>query len=219
MAALKLFFAGFFLIDLLMRAGWPVWPLLGLSVLALALILERAWFLRTAHIAPPSTIEPVLAQCQHALPTQQQAKELAQSSLLGGLLASAIERLRSQPLVSDSQLRQGLELEGRLVCARMEKHLPTLATLASVATLMGLLGTVIGMIEIFAAQTTAAQQPAQLAQGISMALYNTALGLMVSIPSLLAWRWLRSRADQHIMQLEVACERLVLQLQHLQKQR
>jgi biopolymer transport protein ExbB len=84
---------------------------------------------------------------------------------------------------------------------------------------MGLLGTVMGMIEIFAAQTSSAQQPAQLAQGISMALYNTALGLMVSIPSLLAWRWLRSRADQHIMHLEVACERLVQQLQQLQKQR
>lgn len=219
MATLKLYFAGFFLIDLILQAGWPVWPLLALSVLALALILERAWFLRTAHVAPPQTIEPLLAQCGQALPTQQQSRELAQSSLLGALLASAIERLRSQPLISDSQLRQGLELEGRLVCARLEKHLSALATLASVATLMGLLGTVIGMIEIFAVQTTAAQQPAQLAQGISMALYNTALGLMVSIPSLLAWRWLRSRADGHIMQLEVACERLVLQLQQLQKTR
>ena len=219
MATLKLYFAGLFLIDLILQAGWPVWPLLALSVLALALILERAWFLRTAHVAPPETIEPLLAQCRQALPTQQQSRELAQSSLLGALLASAIERLRSQPLISDSQLRQGLELEGRLVCARLEKHLSALATLASVATLMGLLGTVIGMIEIFAVQTTAAQQPAQLAQGISMALYNTALGLMVSIPSLLAWRWLRSRADGHIMQLEVACERLVLQLQQLQKTR
>jgi biopolymer transport protein ExbB len=219
MVALKLFFTGFFLIDLLMHAGWPVWPLLGISVLALALILERAWFLRTAHIAPADAIEPVLTQCQHALPTQQQSSAMAQSSLLGELLASGIERLRSQPLISDNQLRQGLELEGRLACARMEKHLPALATLASVATLMGLLGTVMGMIEIFAAQTSSAQQPAQLAQGISMALYNTALGLMVSIPSLLAWRWLRSRADQHIMHLEVACERLVQQLQQLQKQR
>jgi biopolymer transport protein ExbB len=202
-----------------MHAGWPVWPLLALSILALALMLERAWFLRTSHIAPPQTIEAVLSQCRHALPTQQQSNELAHGSVLGGLLASGIERLRSQPLISDHQLRQGLELEGRLVCARMEKHLPALATLASVATLMGLLGTVVGMIEIFASQTASAQQPAQLAQGISMALYNTALGLMVAIPSLLAWRWLRTRADQHIMNLEVACERLVQQLQHLQKQR
>jgi biopolymer transport protein ExbB len=164
MVALKLFFTGFFLIDLLMHAGWPVWPLLGISVLALALILERAWFLRTAHIAPADAIEPVLTQCQHALPTQQQSSAMAQSSLLGELLASGIERLRSQPLISDNQLRQGLELEGRLACARMEKHLPALATLASVATLMGLLGTVMGMIEIFAAQTSSAQQPAQLVQ-------------------------------------------------------
>ena len=205
--------------DLLWHAGWPVWPLLALSVLSLALILERAWFLRSSHIAPSGLLESVLAQCQLALPTQQHTQELAQGSVLGQLLALGVERVRQQPLISEASLRQTLELEGRLACARLDKHLPTLATVASVATLMGLLGTVIGMIEIFAAQSQSAQQPAQLAQGISMALYNTALGLMVAIPSLLAWRGLRSRADRHIMALEVACERLVLQLQHLQRQR
>jgi biopolymer transport protein ExbB len=219
MMTLKLFFAGLFLIDLVLHAGWPIWPLLGLSILAMALILERLWFLRTSHVAPPEAIEPVLLQCQTTLPTQQQTLELSKSSLLGTLLALGIERVRSQPLISDASLRQTLELEGRLTCAKLEKHLPTLATVASVATLMGLLGTVIGMIDIFAAQSQMGQQPAQLAQGISMALYNTAFGLVVAIPSLLAWRWLRSRADHHIMQLEVACERLIHQLQQLQRQR
>jgi biopolymer transport protein ExbB len=219
MMSFKLFFAGFALIDLLMSAGWPVWPLLTLSVLSLGLILERTWYLRTAHIAPAQTIESALIRCKDALPTAQQSQVLAQGSLLGALLSTGIERVRQQPNLSDAALRQALEIEGRVLAARIEKHLPALATLASVATLMGLLGTVIGMIEIFSAQSQAGQQPAQMARGISIALYNTALGLMVSIPTLLAWRWLKSRADQHIMVLEVACERLVVQLQQLQRSR
>ena len=205
--------------DLILSAGWPVWPLLALSVLALGLILERAWFLRAHHLANESLIEPVLAQCHSALPTQQQTQAMASSCLMGELLAVGIERIRQQPTVSDASLRLSLEVEGRVMAARIEKHLPLLATVASTATLMGLLGTVIGMIEIFSAQAQQGQQPAQLAQGISIALYNTALGLLVAIPSLLAWRWLKSRADQHLMRLEVACERLVQQLQHLQRQR
>ncbi len=219
MGGFKLLIGGVDLIDLLMSAGWPVWPLLALSVLALAMILERAWYLRRARIAPPEIIEPMLAQCQNALPTRQQTQALAGSSLLGQLMASTIERVRMQPLVSDAALRQSLEIEGRVAAAQIEKHLPALATVASVATLMGLLGTVVGMIEIFAAQAQQGQQPAQLAQGISIALYNTALGLLVAIPSLLAWRWLKSRAEHMTMLLEVGCERLVIQLQQLQRPR
>jgi biopolymer transport protein ExbB len=207
------------LIDLLLSAGWPVWPLLALSVVALGVILERAWYLRTAHIAPMEEIEPVLAQCASTLPTAQQSLALAQASELGRLLAHGIERVRAQPLLSDASLRAALELEGRMTVARMEQRLPALATLASVATLMGLLGTVVGMIEIFSAQAQQGQQPAQLAQGISIALYNTALGLLVSIPSLLAWRWLKSRAEHHLVLLEVVCERLVQNLQQLQRMR
>jgi biopolymer transport protein ExbB len=207
------------LFDLIASAGWPVWPLLLLSVLALALTLERAWFYRSRHVANAEVIDPVLNQCQHALPTQQQTQALASSSLLGHLLACGIERVRQQPSLSDAGLRQTLEIEGRIMAARLDQHLPWLATMASAATLMGLLGTVIGMIEIFAAQSAQGQQPAQLAQGISIALYNTAFGLLVAIPSLLAWRWLKSRADQHLMRMEVACERLVQQLQQLQRTR
>ena len=184
-----------FLFDLILSAGWPVWPLLMLSVLAVALILERAWFYRSRHVAD------------------------AQSSLLGHLLAIGIERVRQQPTLSDAGLRQTLELEGRIMAARLDQYLPWLATIASTATLLGLLGTVIGMIEIFAAQSAQGQQPAQLAQGISIALYNTAFGLLVAIPSLLAWRGLKSRADHHLMRMEVACERLVQQLQQLQRPR
>ena len=210
---------GFHLFDLILSAGWPVWPLLGLSVLALGLILERAWFLRSSHIADAESIEPILTLCQTALPTSQQTQALAASSLLGQLLSVGIERIRQQPTASDASLRQALEAEGRIMAAQLEKHLPLLATIASAATLLGLLGTVIGMIDIFSAQAQQGQQVAQLAQGISVALYNTALGLMISIPSLLAWRWLKSRADQHVLQMEVGCEKLVHQLQQLQRAR
>ena len=205
--------------ELLLSAGWPVWPLLALSVLALGIVLERCWYMRRVHIAPVDLLNSVLTQCQSALPTRQQTQVWSDSSLLGQLLALAIERVRLQSQISDSGLRQMLEIEGRVAAAHIEKRLPALATLASVATLMGLLGTVIGMIEIFSAQSQQGHQVAQMAQGISIALYNTALGLLVAIPSLLAWRWLQSRADFYILHLELACERLLQQLQQMQRPR
>ena len=205
--------------DLILGAGWPVWPLLALSVLSLALMMERAWFLRERKIAPPLLADAVLTLCQQALPTRQQTQEWAESSMLGQLMAHGVERMRAQPTISDAALRHGLELEGRLLCAKLDQHLSVLGTVSSLATLMGLLGTVVGMIHIFASESIGAQQPAQMAQGISMALYNTALGLGVAIPSLMAWRWLRNRADHLALQLEFHCERLVQQLQLIQKMR
>ena len=110
MRALKLYFAGFFLIELLLHAGWPIWPLLGLSVLSLALILERIWYLRTSHIAPVDLLAPLLTQCRTALPTQQQSQDLKENSVLGQLLSTTIERVRQQPMISEAGLRQALEI-------------------------------------------------------------------------------------------------------------
>jgi biopolymer transport protein ExbB len=103
-----------------------------------------------------------------------------------------------------------LESKGKEIAAQLEKNLSTLATLASASPLLGLLGTVIGMIEIFASQSTATSQPADLGLGISMALYNTAMGLVIAIPALIAWRSFRSKVDALMVQLEVASERLLL---------
>jgi biopolymer transport protein ExbB len=112
-----------------------------------------------------------------------------------------------------------MEGTGRLVAHRLERYLSALATIASAAPLMGLFGTVVGMIEIFGAQIPSGGatggNPAQLAHGISVALYNTAFGLIVAIPSLIFWRYFRARVDGYLLNLELASERLVRQLVQL----
>jgi biopolymer transport protein ExbB len=113
-----------------------------------------------------------------------------------------------------------MEASGRLVAHRLERYLSALATIASVAPLMGLFGTVVGMIEIFGSQPGGANMggnPAQLAHGISVALYNTAFGLIVAIPSLIFWRYFRARVDEYLLTLELSAERLACHLYTLRK--
>lgn len=138
--------------------------------------------------------------------------KIAHHSVLGELLASGLRLKHQNPDCGEEALRWELMAKGRLLAHRLERFLPALATLASAAPLLGLLGTVIGMIEIFGAQSPGGNQPAQLAHGISVALYNTALGLLIAIPTLIAWRFFRTTVDSHVLTLELAGERL---LQHL----
>jgi biopolymer transport protein ExbB len=105
-----------------------------------------------------------------------------------------------------------MEMEGRMAAQNLERYLTSLATLASAAPLLGLLGTVIGMIEIFGIQTPGQQQPVELAHGISIALYNTALGLIVAIPSLMAWRFFKAKVDRLVLQMEWSAERFARHL-------
>jgi biopolymer transport protein ExbB len=150
-------------------------------------------------------------------------QQLEQNSALGEVLASGFRALNQNPRCSDDDLRASLEGTGRSVAARLEKSLSALATIASAAPLLGLLGTVIGMIEIFGSQAsgpgvaTGASNPALLAHGISVALYNTAFGLIVAIPSLIFWRYFRSRVDAYLLTLELAAERFARHLSQLRK--
>ena len=139
----------------------------------------------------------------------------------GEVLASGLRALNSNPRCSEQDLRAVMEGSGRLVAHRLERYLSALATIASAAPLMGLFGTVVGMIEIFGAQTptggATGGNPAQLAHGISIALYNTAFGLIVAIPSLIFWRYFRARVDGFLLTLELASERLIRQLNQLRR--
>ncbi|NBW78827.1 MAG: MotA/TolQ/ExbB proton channel family protein, partial [Betaproteobacteria bacterium] len=148
---------------------------------------------------------------------------LEQNSLLGQVLASGFKAIHANPRCSEQDLRSSMEAAGRLVAQKLENNLTALATIASAAPLLGLLGTVVGMIEIFGAQNPAATSamsaastnPAQLAHGISVALYNTAFGLMVALPALIFWRYFRVRVDHHLLDLELASERLMRHLNTL----
>jgi biopolymer transport protein ExbB len=204
------------LFSIIQAAGWPIWPLVACSVLALALIIERFVSLKTAKVAPPKLLDEALAVSRSAVPAPDVVTQLEQNSALGEVLASGFRALNSDPRCSESDLRAIMESTGRAVAHRLERYLPALATIASAAPLLGLLGTVIGMIEIFGSQSPAGGatggNPAQLAHGISVALYNTAFGLMIAIPSLIFWRYFRGRVDAYLLTLELASERFVRHL-------
>ncbi|HMS27081.1 MAG TPA: MotA/TolQ/ExbB proton channel family protein [Burkholderiaceae bacterium] len=207
------------MLSIIQAAGWPIWPLVICSIIAVALILERFISLKTSKIAPPNLLNEALTVTRHAVPSAEVITQLEQSSELGQVLASGLRVLNTNPKSSEADLRAVMEETGRTVAHRLEKYLSTLATIASAAPLLGLLGTVIGMIEIFGSQgsTTGTANPAQLAHGISVALYNTAFGLIVAIPALIFWRYFRARVDAYLLTLELAAERLARHLVNLTK--
>ena len=151
------------------------------------------------------------------MPGPDVVTQLEQHSALGEVLASGLRELNANPRATEEDLRSALETTGRRVAARLERYLPALATIASAAPLLGLLGTVIGMIEIFGSQSPGAGaagsgDPLKLAHGISIALYNTAFGLIVAIPTLIVWRYFRARVDGYLLAMELGSERFVRHL-------
>lgn len=206
--------------SIIQAAGWPIWPLLACSVVALTLVIERFISLKTQKVAPPRLLDEALAVSRDGVPAPDVVAQLEQDSVLGAVLASGFRALDANPTCSEADLRATMEAAGREAAHTLEKCLAALATIASAAPLLGLLGTVIGMIEIFGSQApagTTGGNPAQLAQGISIALYNTAFGLMVAIPALIFWRYFRARVDRYLLTLELAAERLMRHLNQFRK--
>jgi biopolymer transport protein ExbB len=200
------------LLSIIQAAGWPIWTLIVCSVVGLALVIERAWSLRTTRIVPPRLLEEAVEASRDGVPPPAIVDQLADNSMLGAVLASGLRVLHHNPQASEAELRSALEGAGRLAAAQLQRYLGALATVASAAPLLGLLGTVIGMIEIFGSQAgpgglmPGGGNPAQLAHGISVALYNTAFGLMIAIPALIFWRYYRARVDAFLLRLEVSAE-------------
>ena len=209
------------MLSIIQAAGWPIWPLIACSIVALALVIERFVSLKTAKVAPPRLLDEALAVSRTAVPTPDVVAQLEQNSVLGEVLASGFRALNSDPRCDETQLRATMEQAGRAAAHRLERYLSALATIASAAPLLGLLGTVIGMIEIFGSQSptggATGGNPAQLAHGISVALYNTAFGLIVAIPALIFWRYFRARVDGYLLTMELAAERFVRHLVALRK--
>lgn len=183
--------------SIISAAGWPIWPLIFASIVALAIVFERVWFLRLSQVAPGGLAQEVCKTLTQ-LRDPQNIHRLSNHSLLGSILAQGL--LANQ---QGQDVQTAMQDKATEVQARMEKHLDVLAMIASAAPLMGLLGTVVGMIEIFAVQGQAAQNPEALAAGISVALYNTAFGLIVAIPALVAHRLLKIRISNLLDQIEM----------------
>lgn len=186
------------MLDLIHAAGWPVWLLVCTSVVGLAIIIERTLSLRSARVLPPRLASQVLEIVRQRNDDSEAIVRLAGSSPLGRVLAEVLVNRHDSP-----QGRQtATEDVGKDVAHQLNRYLPALATIAVVAPLMGLFGTVVGMIEIFASYTPAGGDPAQLARGISIALYNTAFGIIIAIPALIFHRYFRARVDHFLHRME-----------------
>ena len=190
---------------IIQAAGWPIWPLLVASIVAVALIIERAMTLRDAKIIPPSLLEQVVAVYQRQGVTSEVLDKLAQDSALGRVLAAGLRNYKGSRYV----MKDAIEEAGRTVAHELERFLTTLGTIASAAPLLGLFGTVIGMIEIFGSQSPNGANPQELAHGISVALYNTAFGIGISVPALIFYRHFRNKVDGFVVQMEQAASKLV----------
>ncbi len=198
--------------SIIQAAGWPIWPLLLCSVVALALVIERFSSLRASRVAPARLLDEVLGVTSQQLPPPDVVNRLSENSVLGQVLAAGIRAVSLDPRMSESKLREAFESAGRRAAHQLERYLNTLGTIAAAAPLLGLLGTVVGMIEIFGSQAPGSSNPTLLAHGISVALYNTAFGLIVAIPSLMFYRYFRGRVDEYVLELEQSSERLMSHL-------
>lgn len=203
------------MLSIIQAAGWPIWPLIVCSILAVALILERFYQLQQNKVIPPKVLEQAMDISRRGMVTDDKLTLLENAGLLGPVLVSGLRCLQKNPQSSDEDVRSSMEMSGRIAAHHLERYLSTLATIASVAPLFGLLGTVVGMIEIFSASNASTSQPALLAHGISVALYNTAFGLIVAIPALMFWRYFRGTVDRQLLAMEVSAERFARHLTQL----
>lgn len=186
-------------------AGWPIWPLLLCSVIALAIIGERWWSLRQSVVMPKHLLAQVIQEYrQHGINAQLLSR-LYENSPLGVIFAAGLKNVKTTPAI----MRESIEEAGRLVAIEMERFLTSLGTIAAIAPLLGLFGTVIGMIEIFGSQGPQGSNPLMLAHGISIALYNTAFGLVVAVPSMIFYRYFRAKVDAMLVDMELQAIKLV----------
>lgn len=190
---------------LIQAAGWPIYPLLLASIIAVALIIERAVSLRESKIVPPTLLSQVMEVHARQGVTPDVVDKLAKDSPLGEVLAAGLRNEKSPRHV----MKEAIEEAGRAVAHNLERFLTTLGTIATAAPLLGLFGTVVGMIEIFGSQAPGGTNPQQLAHGISIALYNTAFGIAISIPSLIFYRHFKNKVDGFVVQMEQAASKLI----------
>ena len=194
------------MIDIIQAAGWPIWPIILCSVIAIAIIGERFYSLRQDMVAPRDLLPRVVQEYRKSGVTADMLSRIAQGSLLGKILAAGLKNINS----SREIMKESIEEAGRAASHELDRFLTTLGTIATMSPLLGLLGTIIGMIEIFGASTpSGVTDPAQLAHGISIALYNAAFGIIVAVPSLVFYRHFRARADSLVMEMELQAVKLV----------
>ena len=191
--------------SIILAAGWPIWPLLLASIIAVALIIERLVALRRAKVLPGGLLQRVIAEYRQGSVNEALLTRLEEESPLGRVLSAGLRNVGS----SREIMREAIEEAGGGVAHELERYLTTLGTIASISPLMGLFGTVVGMIEIFGSQSPTGTNPMQLAHGISVALYNTGFGLVIAIPGMIFWRHFRALVNGFVIEMQQQAVRLV----------
>ncbi|HSS64709.1 MAG TPA: MotA/TolQ/ExbB proton channel family protein [Gammaproteobacteria bacterium] len=192
--------------ELVKAGGWLMVPILLCSIIAMAIIAERFWTLQTKRIAPKNLVVQVWQWAKSGHLTEDRIRSLRKSSPLGRILAAGLANRH----LDRELMKEGIEDVGRHVIHDLERYLNALGTIASITPLLGLLGTVIGMIKVFSVITTqGVGDPGVLAGGISEALITTAAGLTVAIPSLMFHRYFRGRVDELVVTMEQEALKMV----------
>ncbi|MEK0412262.1 MAG: hypothetical protein RIQ58_350 [Pseudomonadota bacterium] len=191
--------------EIILAAGWPIWPLIFASIIALAIIGERFWSLRVEIVAPSDLLPEVQKLLNQGTIKKDVIAKIKEHSLLGEIFASALANSNT----SAAHIKEAIEETGRAVNYKLEKYLSTLGTIAAVAPLLGLLGTVIGMVDLFSSFTSSGHDVAVFARGISVALYNTATGIIVAVPAMIFYRYFRSKAEDLIFDMEQQAIKLI----------
>lgn len=194
------------MLEFVLAGGWLMVPIILCSIAALAIVAERFWALQNEKIAPGNLVAGVWKLHQDGKLNNQHIDQLHKSSPLGRILAAGLVNMNHDRVI----MKEVIEETGRQVVTELERYLNTLGTIASITPLLGLLGTVIGMIKVFSAITAhGVGDPTILAGGISEALITTAAGISVAIPSLMFYRHLRGKVDLLVLKMEEESLKLV----------
>lgn len=192
--------------EIVKSGGWLMIPIIACSAIALAIIIERIWALRKQNIIPRHLVAQVWHWEKNNQLNDEKVNEMRKESPLGRVLAAGIVNRKNDREI----MKESIEETGRHVVHEMERFLNSLGTIAAITPLLGLLGTVIGMIQVFTDLTThGAGDVNSLAGGISQALITTAAGLLVAIPSLMFYRYFRGRIDELVVVMEQEAIKLI----------
>ena len=201
--------------EIIKSGGWLMLPIIACSVVALAIVIERLWSLKRSRVIPRQLVAQIWQWAQQGQLNDERLRELREGSPLGRVLAAGlINRDHSREV-----MKEGIEETGRHVAHELERFLNTLGTIAAITPLLGLLGTVIGMITVFSVITdVGVGNPGDLAGGISQALITTAAGISVAVPSLIFHRYFRGRVDELVVIMEQEAIKLV-EVMHGERER
>jgi biopolymer transport protein ExbB len=186
-------------------AGWPIWPLIFTSVIGLAIIIERFFSLRDNIIIPKDLMSNLETQLKNGVIKKEELEKISEDSLAGLMMTAVIKNQgKSLEILNDTIVKTGDAISHRL-----EKNLHILAMISTVAPLLGLFGTIVGMVELFSSFTSTGHDVEMFARGISVALYNTAGGIVVAIPAMISHRYFRAKIDEQIQTMEEHADHVV----------